>query len=170
MIEFYLGGARSGKSRLAEAAVCATGKARVYLATAQPRDGEMGDRIARHRADRDQHWLTIEEPLALSTALRQHAREDRCILVDCLTLWLSNWLEQGEDQWQQAKLEFLEVLPELPGDIVLVSNEVGQGVVPVNALARQFVDESGWLHQALATQCDRVKFVVAGIAITLKEN
>ena len=170
MIQFYLGGARSGKSRLAENAVRATGKARVYLATAQPRDGEMSERIARHQADRGDDWLTVEEPLALTQTLQEYANNERCILVDCLTLWVSNWLEQGEGAWRQARAEFLQVLPTLPGDIVLVSNEVGQGVVPMNALARQFVDESGWLHQALAQLCDRVEFVVAGLPITVKEN
>lgn len=170
MIEFFLGGARSGKSRLAEAAVEHTGLEKVYLATAQARDGEMSERIARHQNDRGEQWLTVEEPLALTEVLRKHASAERCILVDCLTLWLSNWLEADEAGWSEVKQEFIRTLPELPGHIVLVSNEVGQGVVPMNALARRFVDESGWLHQELMPVCQRAAFVVAGIPITLKEN
>lgn len=170
MIEFFLGGARSGKSRLAEAAVENSELKKVYLATAQARDDEMQQRIARHQNDRGAQWLTLEEPLALTRILQEQASPDRCILVDCLTLWLSNWLEADEARWPQVKQEFIAALPTLPGRIVLVSNEVGQGIVPMNALARRFVDESGWLHQELADVCQRVSFVVAGIPITLKEN
>lgn len=170
MIEFFLGGARSGKSRLAEAAVENSELKKVYLATAQARDDEMQQRIARHQNDRGAQWLTLEAPLALTRILQEQASPDRCILVDCLTLWLSNWLEADEARWPQVKQEFITALPTLPGRIVLVSNEVGQGIVPMNALARRFVDESGWLHQELADVCQRVSFVVAGIPITLKEN
>lgn len=170
MIEFFLGGARSGKSRLAETAVEHSGLEKVYLATAQARDEEMQQRIARHRTDRGAQWLTLEEPLDLTGVLQAQAAPDSCILVDCLTLWLSNWLEADEARWPHVKQEFITALPKLPGRIVLVSNEVGQGVVPMNALARRFVDESGWLHQELAGVCQRVSFVVAGIPITLKEN
>lgn len=170
MIEFFLGGARSGKSRLAEARALASGKDCIYLATGQARDNEMMQRIARHQDDRDARWQTVEEPLALREALLEYCAESRCVLVDCLTLWLSNWLESDEPGWPEIKHSLLRTLPSLPGDIIVVSNEVGQGVVPMNALARRFVDESGWLHQELATLSDRVHFVVAGIPMTIKEN
>lgn len=170
MIEFFLGGARSGKSSLAEQSVLASGKERVYLATAEAGDGEMAKRIQRHQQDRGDQWLTLEEPLQLTQTLRRECHAQRCILVDCLTLWLSNWLGHNEEQWAAVKADFFEALPLLPGDIVFVSNEVGQGIVPANALARKFVDESGWLHQALVEHCDRAHFVVAGIPIKLKEK
>lgn len=170
MIEFFLGGARSGKSALAEQAARATGKGLVYIATAQARDDEMSERIVHHRRQRGDNWHTVEEPLQLVTTLQQESAHNRCLLIDCLTLWLSNWLEHDPLGWPAARDEFLDLLPGLPGDIILVSNEVGQGVVPVNALARQFVDESGRLHQALARRCQRVVFVVAGIPQLLKEH
>ena len=170
MIEFFLGGARSGKSALAEQAARATGKELVYIATAQARDEEMFERILHHRQQRGDGWHTVEEPLSLVTTLQQESAHNRCLLVDCLTLWLSNWLESDPQGWPRQRDALLDLLPGLAGDIILVSNEVGQGVVPVNALARQFVDESGRLHQALARRCQRVVFVVAGIPQILKEH
>jgi adenosylcobinamide kinase/adenosylcobinamide-phosphate guanylyltransferase len=143
----------------------------VYIATAQPRDGEMADRIAHHRARRPADWACVEEPLALADALRRHARADRCVLVDCLTLWLSNLLGEADAPcFERERSALLDTLPQLPGEVLLVSNEVGMGVVPMGELSRRFVDEAGRLHQALAAACDRVIFVAAGLPLTLKGN
>jgi adenosylcobinamide kinase/adenosylcobinamide-phosphate guanylyltransferase len=173
MIQFFLGGARSGKSSLAEQAAKNSQLDVVYIATGQALDQEMQQRIARHQDDRPSHWLTVEEPLNLATVLQEHASEKRCLLVDCLTLWLSNQLLQQDDlqgnqQYQQQKAELLHVLAELPGQIILVSNEVGQGIVPLGELSRHYVDEAGWLHQAIAKIADQVRFVCAGIAVNVK--
>ncbi|WP_140719271.1 bifunctional adenosylcobinamide kinase/adenosylcobinamide-phosphate guanylyltransferase [Pseudomonas sp. Hp2] len=169
MRELILGGARSGKSALAERIAAGSGEDVVYVATAQALDDEMAARIAHHRAQRPAHWRCIEEPLALADVLRAHAAGGRCLLVDCLTLWLSNLLA-GEDRGRLARERqaLLDTLPRLPGRIVLVSNEVGQGIVPLGELARRFVDEAGRLHQALAARCERVVFVVAGLPMVLK--
>lgn len=169
MKTLILGGARSGKSALAERLASDVARQVVYLATAQPRDGEMATRIAHHRARRPAHWLCVEEPLALAAALRQHAREDCCVLVDCLTLWLSNLLGDADDQRLDDERDaLLDCLSTLPGELLLVSNEVGLGVVPMGELSRRFVDEAGRLHQALATRCERVIFVAAGLPLALK--
>lgn len=170
VIEFFLGGARSGKSRLAEQSAVDSGMELVYIATAQMRDGEMVERISHHRQQRGAGWVTVEESLQLVTALQRECGHNRCVLVDCLTLWISNWLEHDPDGWQQAQAELLALLPTLKGRIIFVSNEVGQGVVPVNPLARKFVDESGRLHQALAAISDTVYFVMAGIPQVIKEK
>lgn len=163
-----LGGARSGKSGLAEAEVLGTGLAPVYLATAEPLDGEMDDRIARHRARRGAAWTTVEEPLDLAGALTRHAGPDRAVLVDCLTLWLSNLMHAGRDLAAE-RVRLCETLAAVSGPVVLVSSEVGQGIVPDNPLARRFRDEAGLLHQAVATVARRVVFVVAGLPLTLKD-
>ncbi len=170
MIEFYLGGARSGKSRLAEQSAMNSGMELVYIATGEARDEEMSDRISRHQQQRGESWVTIEESLQLVATLQRESRHNRCVVVDCLTLWLSNWLDYDETAWPQAQSDLLALLPMLEGKIIFVSNEVGQGVVPMNALARKFVDESGRLHQALAAQSDTVYFVVAGIPQVIKEK
>ena len=169
MIELILGGARSGKSRLAEDTAAASGQTVSYIATSQPLDDAMAERIARHRAQRPAHWGLIEEPIALGDALRQTAAEDHCVLVDCLTLWLTNLLLHDDPQRLAAERSALiEVLPQLPGHIILVSNETGLGVVPMGELTRRYVDEAGWLHQALAGLSDRVTFCVAGLPMMLK--
>lgn len=169
MHSLILGGARSGKSVLAERLALASGCAVTYIATAQARDGEMVERIAHHRARRPADWLCVEEPLALADTLRRHARADRCLLVDCLTLWLSNLLGAADAEcFERERDDLLGTLPQLPGEIVLVSNEVGMGVVPLGELSRRFVDEAGRLHQALAQVCDRVIFVAAGLPLSLK--
>jgi adenosylcobinamide kinase/adenosylcobinamide-phosphate guanylyltransferase len=169
MHTLILGGARSGKSALAERLALASAGAVVYIATAQARDGEMAERIAHHRARRPADWACVEEPLALADVLRQHARADRCVLVDCLTLWLSNLLGAADAScFERERAALLDTLPQLPGEILLVSNEVGMGVVPLGELSRRFVDEAGRLHQALAAVCDRVIFVAAGLPLTLK--
>jgi adenosylcobinamide kinase/adenosylcobinamide-phosphate guanylyltransferase len=164
-----LGGARSGKSALAERLAGDSGRDVVYIATAQAGDAEMATRIAHHRARRPQQWRCMEEPLHLADALREHAREDRCILVDCLTLWLSNLLGEADAQcFERERDRLLDALPGLQGDILLVSNEVGLGIVPMGELTRRFVDEAGRLHQAIAAVSERVVFVAAGLPLVLK--
>lgn len=169
MHELILGGARSGKSRLAEGLASQSGLAVTYIATSQALDGEMAARIAHHRERRPAHWGLIEEPLALAQVLQEHAAARRCLLVDCLTLWLTNLLMLEDAQRLATEREaLLETLPRLPGRIILVSNETGLGVVPLGELSRRYVDEAGWLHQALAAQCQRVVFTVAGLPMVLK--
>ena len=169
MIELILGGARSGKSRLAEQLAQDAGLAVTYIATSQPLDDEMRLRIAHHRARRPADWQLIEEPLALARVLGEQAAADRCLLVDCLTLWLTNLLLHEDAQClERERQALLDVLDDLPGRIILVSNETGLGVVPMGELSRRYVDEAGWLHQALASRSDRVQFCVAGLPMLLK--
>lgn len=166
MIELVLGGARSGKSRHAERQALESGLRVVYLATAQALDAEMAARIAHHRARRPAGWHSVEEPLQLADALSREAAADGCVLVDCLTLWLSNVLLANRDT-EIGRL--LETLPALPGRVILVSNEVGWGIVPENALARRFRDEQGRLNQRVAALANRVTLVAAGLPLVLKE-
>jgi len=169
MLELILGGARSGKSRLAEKLAAGSGLEVTYIATSQALDGEMSARIAQHRATRPAHWGLVEEPLELARALRDNAAPQRCLLVDCLTLWLTNLLMLDDPARLAAERDaFLEALAELPGRIVLVSNETGLGVVPLGELTRRYVDEAGWLHQAVAERAERVVFTVAGLPMLLK--
>ena len=169
MHQLILGGARSGKSRYAESLAAASGREVVYIATAQGRDAEMRARIDHHRESRPEHWTTLEEPLALARVLRKHAANGRCLLVDCLTLWLSNLLCNEDAKLADREIEaLLECLPALNGEIILVSNETGLGVVPTGELTRRNIDQAGRLHQALATLCERVVFVTAGIPRTIK--
>lgn len=169
MKELILGGARSGKSKLAEQAAEASGLRRVYIATAQAGDDEMTQRIELHRQRRGDDWQLVEEPINLAQALAEQAEDGTCILVDCLTLWLSNCLFCGDDsEWQRQRLALLDVLPTLPGHIIFVSNEISMGVVPMGEVTRQFVDEIGWVHQALAEICERVTLSVAGLPHVLK--
>jgi adenosylcobinamide kinase/adenosylcobinamide-phosphate guanylyltransferase len=163
-----LGGARSGKSRYAEAIIEAAAPAALYLATATPDDAEMAARIAHHRGRRDARWATVEEPLDLVACLGREARADRPILVDCLTLWLSNLLQAGRDV-ETASRQMAAALPELAGPIVLVANEVGLGIVPDNALARAFRDHAGRLNQMVAAAADRVVFIAAGLPLVMKD-
>ena len=166
-LTLVLGGARSGKSRHAEALVEGSGLACHYLATGTPGDAEMAARIAAHRARRGGHWVLHEEPLALAATLVEIAAPDRAVLVDCLTLWLTN-LMVAERDLDGALAELLASFEQTRGPVVLVSNEVGQGVVPMNAMARRFVDQAGSLHQRLAALADRVDLVTAGLPLTLK--
>ena len=166
MIELILGGARSGKSALAEQRAAESGLAVTYIATAQAGDEEMARRIAHHRSRRPARWLTVEEPQHLAAALQTHAAPDRCLLVDCLTLWLSNLLLGPGLEPERGAL--LDCLPGLPGHVVLVSNEVGWGIVPINELARRFADEQGRLNQAVAAVSDCVTLVAAGLPLELK--
>ncbi|MBW0237310.1 MULTISPECIES: bifunctional adenosylcobinamide kinase/adenosylcobinamide-phosphate guanylyltransferase [Pseudomonas] len=169
MLQLILGGARSGKSRLAEKLASESGLAVTYIATSQPLDGEMNERVRHHRERRPAHWGLIEEPVELARVLRDNASADSCLLVDCLTLWMTNLLMLDDPQRLGAERDaLLECLAELPGEIVFVSNETGMGVVPLGELTRRYVDEAGWLHQALAAHCQRVVLTVAGLPLTLK--
>lgn len=169
MLQLILGGARSGKSRLAEKLASESSAAVIYIATSQALDGEMSERVRHHRERRPQHWALIEEPLELARVLRENARADTCLLVDCLTLWLTNLLMLDNPQRLLAEREaLLECLAGLAGEIIFVSNETGMGVVPLGELTRRYVDEAGWLHQALAERCQRVVLTVAGLPLTLK--
>ncbi|WP_053145930.1 bifunctional adenosylcobinamide kinase/adenosylcobinamide-phosphate guanylyltransferase [Pseudomonas sp. P97.38] len=169
MLQLILGGARSGKSRLAEKLAADSQLPVTYIATSQPLDGEMSARVAQHRARRPTEWVLVEEPLALARVLREHAAPGRCLLVDCLTLWLTNLLMlDNPEQLNTEREALLDSLAALPGEIIFVSNETGMGVVPLGELTRRYVDEAGWLHQALAERCQRVVLTVAGLPLTLK--
>ncbi|MBN8431556.1 bifunctional adenosylcobinamide kinase/adenosylcobinamide-phosphate guanylyltransferase [Microbulbifer salipaludis] len=184
-LHLVLGGARSGKSRLAQQHAeqwlqQAQGLAQtqvlpakppstrlVYVATATAGDDEMSSRIAQHRADRDERWQTIEVPIALAETLASIA-DSRCVLVDCLTLWLSNCLHQGA--WareRQALLQYLDTRSR-SAPLIMVSNEVGSGIVPLGQLSREFVDAAGWLHQALAARAESVTLAIAGLPLKVK--
>lgn len=169
MKTLILGGVRSGKSRLAETLATRSGLRVIYLATAAAGDSEMRARIAQHRAQRPAHWQTVEEPIALAACLREHAAADTCLLVDCLTLWLSNLLcAEDEAQLSREREALIDTLPTLPGRILLVSNETGLGVVPMGVLSRRYLDEAGLLHQRLAELCEQVIFTLAGLPQVLK--
>ncbi|MFP4131625.1 MAG: bifunctional adenosylcobinamide kinase/adenosylcobinamide-phosphate guanylyltransferase [Thiohalospira sp.] len=170
MIELFLGGARSGKSRLAEERAEQLGGVVTYLATATADDGEMAERIAAHRAQRPDDWRLVEEPLALGRALRTTAAPEGVLLVDCLTLWLANALAAGEERFAEERSALLAALEAAPGPVVLVSNEVGSGIVPLGAETRRYADEAGRLNQAVAARSDHVTLVVAGLPWTLKES
>lgn len=200
MIHLVLGGARSGKSRYGEALVrqyTALGFDACYLATAQALDAEMSSRIRLHqdgRAKDDIDWQLVEEPLALTAKLKHLAKSGRVILVDCLTLWLTNQLlaqspdaepastesdfaldfarsrHEPLEHWRQQRADFIQTLNTLEGVVILISNEVGSGIVPLGELSRQFVDEAGWLNQAVAEVVDHVTLVVAGLPLVLKSS
>jgi adenosylcobinamide kinase/adenosylcobinamide-phosphate guanylyltransferase len=164
-----LGGARSGKSRYAERLVLGSGLLPVYIATAEALDEEMAARIAEHRARRGAIWRTIEERLDLVGTLRRECNERRAVLVDCLTLWLTN-LMVAKRPIRNEMARLIELLPSMRGALVLVSNEVGLGVVPTDAMARAFIDHAGWLHQRIAEKADDVVFMAAGLPIHLKSS
>lgn len=180
--ELILGGARSGKSALAEQrARQAVDMKVIYVATGEARDEEMTRRIAHHRERRPASWGLVEEPLHLAAALEAHARPDTLLLVDCLTLWLSNLIFGGRAAAQaeanqtvdcsllRGEIATLEsLLPALPGRVILVSNEVGWGIVPLGAVSRLFADEQGRLNQRIAALCQRVTLVAAGLPLELK--
>jgi adenosylcobinamide kinase / adenosylcobinamide-phosphate guanylyltransferase len=171
MRSLILGGARSGKSALAERWAVESGRDVVYIATAERRDSEMDARIGMHRARRPAEWSCVEEPLALAAALLRHAATERCVLVDCLTLWLSNLLcLDDEARFEHEREALLGAVIDAPGMVLLVSNEAGLGIVPMGELNRRFVDEAGRLHQALAARCERVVFTAAGLPLMLKET
>lgn len=187
MLQLILGGARSGKSRLAEsraldwASRC--GAELIYVATAGIGDPEMARRVAQHQERRGAQWHLIEEPENLAQVLAhyrtlcparpQPEQPERqvCVLIDCLTLWISNCLHQGN--WPAQQRAFIEQLTAMAEEsslvsVIMVSNEVGSGVVPLGELSRDFVDASGWLHQSLAQICPQVTLVVAGLPLELK--
>ncbi|HCD62769.1 bifunctional adenosylcobinamide kinase/adenosylcobinamide-phosphate guanylyltransferase [Acinetobacter nosocomialis] len=169
MLQLILGGARSGKSRLAEQTAISMQLAVTFVATAQALDPEMQSRIAHHQNQRPIHWALVEEPLFLANALKKIDQPNQIILVDCLTLWLTNLLLLEDQNVQQFECEqLLKVLPTLESEIILVSNETGLGVVPLGEISRRFVDESGRLHQALGQIADKVVFCVAGFPMILK--
>lgn len=169
MKALILGGVKSGKSRHAERMAADSGKQVIYLATAQPGDEEMRQRITVHQAQRPSHWLTIESPLHLADALRTHDSPRHCLLVDCLTLWLTQLLcQNNEAQLQQEISQLLTLIPLLQGDILLVSNETNLGITPIDALSRRFCDLSGSLHQQLAPHMDKVILTVAGLPLYVK--
>lgn len=182
MAELIIGGARSGKSALAEQRARDSGLRVIYIATAQAGDAEMERRIEHHRARRPAGWANVDAPMQLAEALRRHAAVDTFLLVDCLTLWLSNLFFAGRAAAQAeagAALDcpllatetaaLLDALPALPGRILLVSNEIGWGVVPMQPLSRLFADEQGRLNQRVAAACERVTLVAAGLPLELKQ-
>lgn len=173
MLTLILGGARSGKSRYAEQLASQSGHKIIYIATAVAGDDEMQARIKRHQLDRPDHWPTIEEPVNLAQVLSQESAPGKCLLVECLTLWLNNIMLVHDEESPQPRFEhrikkLLDTLPELPGDVILVSNEIGMGVVPMGNISRSFVDETGRLHQKLAKICDCVTLMIAGLPQKLK--
>jgi adenosylcobinamide kinase / adenosylcobinamide-phosphate guanylyltransferase len=170
MLTLILGGARSGKSRHAQTLAEQTALPVSVIATAQARDAEMAARIARHRAERPADWRTFEQPLALTATLARTATAGQCVLVDCLTLWLLNLLEAGDAVFAQERAALLATLPTLSGEVILVANEVGLGVIPLGELSRRFVDEAGWLNQDIARLADQVTFIAAGLPLPLKPS
>jgi adenosylcobinamide kinase / adenosylcobinamide-phosphate guanylyltransferase len=180
-VTLVFGGARSGKSAYAERIARESGKEVVYVATSRAGDGEMATRIAHHRERRPPEWRTVEEELALAQTLRDWCAPQRLVLVDCLTLWLTNLMLCGEEplpesgklllpaRFDQERAALLDVLDAgLPGELILVSNEVGMGIVPMGALSRRFADEAGWLNQEVAARASRVILVAAGLPLVLK--
>jgi adenosylcobinamide kinase/adenosylcobinamide-phosphate guanylyltransferase len=179
-IHLILGGARSGKSRHAERLAHESGLPVTAIVTAEPLDPEMTLRIRRHRLDRPPAWRTVEAPHELAAALRAEASAARCVIVDCLTLWLANLTAGAEalpappvpdalpPRFVAERAALLAALPDLPGRILIVSNEIGLGLVPGTPLGRLFRDEAGRLNQAVAALSDRVSFVAAGLALSLK--
>ncbi|GAB4348547.1 MAG: bifunctional adenosylcobinamide kinase/adenosylcobinamide-phosphate guanylyltransferase [Oricola sp.] len=166
-VTLVLGGARSGKSRFGERMVAASRLAPVYIATSQARDDEMRERIGFHRARRGPEWVTVEEPDDLEGALKRETRRDRAVLVDCLTLWISN-LMMAESDITARSQSLCATLERVGGPVVLISNEVGLGIVPDNAMARAFRDHAGRLHQEIAALADSVYFVAAGLPLKMK--
>jgi adenosylcobinamide kinase/adenosylcobinamide-phosphate guanylyltransferase len=173
MKTIILGGARSGKSAYAERQAELSGLPVTYIATAQVWDEEMANRVRSHQQRRPDHWQLVEEPFHLTETLRAQAAPEYCVIVDCMTLWLAQWIcpdcnPPMDGDWEQERASLLELLPTLPGKIILVSNEVGMGIVPLGELNRRFQDEQGRLNQALATACDHVAFMAAGLPLMLK--
>lgn len=162
-----IGGARSGKSRYAQSLAETSGKTPVLIATAAAGDAEMAQRIVRHRTERGAHWRVVEEEVNVAEALRREAEADKLVVVDCLTLWLSNLMLGSKDI--EAHCEALaQLVPALSGPVIFVSNEVGLGIVPESALGREFRDAQGRLNQTLGSVCEAVVLVAAGLPLRLK--
>lgn len=177
MIHLVIGGARSGKSTFAEKQAelsnlnSSSDNQLIYIATATIEDDEMAERIKHHQQSRAKNWLLVEEPLALSQVLTTYSDPRQTIIIECMTLWLSNWLcSKHPDQWPLEKQAFIDALNSNQSNIIIVSNEVGSGIVPMGELSRDFVDQAGWLNQSLAEIADRVSLVVAGCALILKQD
>lgn len=166
-IVLVLGGARSGKSAFAEGLVDASGLSKVYVATGQAFDREMSDRIDIHKARRGAEWNNVEDPFDLAGVLEKVSASDKSVLVDCLTLWVTNLMLEDKDVLAESSL-LIEMLPRLSGQIILVSSEVGMGIVPDNYMARAFRDHAGRLHQMIAAIADEVYFVAAGLPLKMK--
>ena len=164
-VSLILGGARSGKS--ARALALAGTPPHVFIATGQALDGEMAERIRLHQAERGASWRLVEEPLELAGAIRANAAEGTTLLVDCLTLWLSNLIHHGRDVEAETSA-LVETLAVVPCRVILVSNEIGMGLAPMNALGRDFRDAQGRLNQRIAAVVDHVEFVAAGLPLVLK--
>jgi adenosylcobinamide kinase / adenosylcobinamide-phosphate guanylyltransferase len=164
-----LGGVRSGKSRYAEQVAGQGAASVVMVVTATADDEEMAARIAAHRARRPPQWQVVEEPVALGGAISRATAPGTVVIVDCLTLWLANLLALGDRKVLEGERDALNsAVSEASGTLVLVSNEVGSGIVPANELARRFRDEAGFLHQELARLCDQVVWMVAGLPVVVK--
>ena len=166
-VTLVLGGARSGKSSYAERITVAHPRGCVYIATAEIGDDEMAERVRKHRARREAHWRTVEAPLDLGAAVVAETEQGAAVLVDCLTLWLSNLMAAGRDPAQETE-DLVRALGQAGGPVVFVSNEVGMGIVPDNALARAFRDHAGRLNQRIAEIANSVFFVAAGLPLRLK--
>lgn len=165
------GGARSGKSKYAEECALRLGAKLLYLATGEAGDAEMAERIADHQKRRGEKWITVEEPLEISKVLQLHQGKVDCVLVDCLTLWISNLLLQKGEQYAKGAVDdFILNAPNFDFHLFLVTNEVGWGIVPDNALARQFRDLTGWSNQRMAEVAKDVVLMVAGIPFPIKEG
>ena len=170
-IVFIIGGCRSGKSTYAlQTAEKMPAERKIFIATCVPQDDEMKQRVAKHQTTRSRSWTTVEEPLKLPEAILQNSRRADVILIDCLTLWVSNLLMQNGDEKKIADTipHLIDALEKATCPIVLVSNEVGTGIVPENRLARQFRDITGWVNQAVAKCANKVVWMVAGIPVTVK--
>ena len=172
-ITLILGGARSGKSAYAEKLATDSGLPVTYIATAQIYDDEFKARVQHHKDRRPANWMLVEEPHRLTQTLARLAEPNQCLIIDCLTVWLAQWLcadcnPPTNSSWRLEREAFLTLLPTLPGTIILVSNEVGMGIVPLGEINRQFQDEQGRLNQAVAGLADEVVFVAAGLPLKLK--
>ena len=171
MKTLILGGVRSGKSRLAERLAIESGHPVTYLATAQPGSQEMAARIEAHRVRRPENWTVIEVPLYLTEVLNHQREEESCLVIECMTMWLTNLLGHTDaDLLEREYRSFLDTLPELSAEVLIVSNETNMGVIPVGEISRRYCDIAGALHQELASLCDRVIFTVAGLPHVLKGN
>jgi adenosylcobinamide kinase / adenosylcobinamide-phosphate guanylyltransferase len=172
-IHLILGGARSGKSAYVEKLAIESALPVTYIATAQIYDDEFKARVQHHKDRRPDNWKLIEEPHFLDAALQANNKVGTVLIIDCLTLWLAQWMCEdckppSSSSWQQQRQALLKVLPSMQAEVFLVSNEVGMGIVPLGEINRQFQDEQGRLNQAVAQIADKVSFIAAGLPITLK--
>ena len=172
-ITLVLGGARSGKSSYAEKLAMESGLPVTYIATAQVYDDEFKARVQHHKDRRPASWALVEEPHRIAQTLGRLAKPNQCLIVDCLTVWLAQWIcadcnPPKDSNWQQEREAFLKLLPTFSGTIIFVSNEVGMGIVPLGEINRQFQDEQGRLNQAVAEIANSVVFIAAGLPLKLK--